>query len=89
LSITIRTGKQKSHKSHPKEKIMNLMGLQGGQYKPLSEQQVDTVHNAALTILEKTGITYESGLENTVDMLEKNGAAVNREKKRQPKTIRR
>ncbi len=61
---------------------MNLMGLQGGQYKPLSAQQIDTVHNAALTILEKTGITYESGLENTVDMLEKNGAAVNREKKR-------
>ncbi len=61
---------------------MNLMGTQGGQYQPLSAQQIDTVHNAALTILEKTGVTYESGLEKTVDMLEKNGAAVNREKKR-------
>jgi len=61
---------------------MNLMGLQGGQYQPLSAQQIDTVHNAAVTILEKTGITYESGLEKTVDMLEKNGAPVNREKKR-------
>ena len=61
---------------------MNLMGSQGGQYQPLSAQQIDTVHNAALTILEKTGITYETGLEKTVDMLEKNGAAVNRETKR-------
>jgi trimethylamine---corrinoid protein Co-methyltransferase len=61
---------------------MNLMGLQGGQYQPLSTQQIDTLHNAALIILEKTGITYESGLEKTVDMLEKNGAAVNREKNR-------
>jgi len=61
---------------------MNLMGLQGGQYQPLSAQQIDTLHNAALIILEKTGITYESGLEKTVDMLEKNGAAVNREKNR-------
>jgi trimethylamine--corrinoid protein Co-methyltransferase len=61
---------------------MDLMGLQGGQYQPLSEKQVETVHNAALTILEKTGITYESGLDDTAAMLEKNGAAVDREKKR-------
>ncbi len=61
---------------------MNLMGLQGGQYQPLSQGQVKAIHNAALTILEKTGITYETGLEATVDMLEANGAVVDRDKKR-------
>ncbi|HSL61650.1 MAG TPA: trimethylamine methyltransferase family protein, partial [Desulfotignum sp.] len=61
---------------------MNLMGLQGGQYAPLSEKQVETLHNAALTILENTGITYESGLDDTVALLEKSGAAVDRDKRR-------
>ncbi len=60
---------------------MNLMGLQGGQYTPLSPEQIETVHDASLAILEKTGITYEQGLEKTVDMLEKNGATVDRDKK--------
>ncbi len=58
---------------------MNLMGLQGGQYRPLSPKQIETVHEAALKILEKTGITYELGLEDTVQMLEDNGATINRE----------
>ena len=57
---------------------MNLMGVQGGQYQPLSLDQVKMVHEASLIILEKTGITYEQGLEDTVQMLEENGAAVNR-----------
>jgi len=47
---------------------MNLMGLQGGQYCPLSSEQIETVHEASLKILEKTGITYEQGLEDTVQM---------------------
>ncbi|MEH0018568.1 MAG: trimethylamine methyltransferase family protein [Desulfobacter sp.] len=61
---------------------MNLMGLQGGQYKPLSREQVETVHKAALQILETTGMTYETGLETTADMLEANGARVDRDEKR-------
>ena len=61
---------------------MNLMGLQGGQYKPLSQAQVETIHNAALQILEKTGITYEAGLEDTVNMLESRGAVVDRDAQR-------
>ncbi len=60
---------------------MNLMGLQGGQYCPLSPQQIETVHEASLKILEKTGITYEHGLEDTVQMLEGNGAAIDRGRK--------
>lgn len=60
---------------------MNLMGLQGGQYRPLSLEQIQVVHDASLKILETTGITYEQGLDDTVQMLENNGAAIDRENK--------
>jgi len=60
---------------------MNLMGLQGGQYRPLSPEQVETVHEASLKILEQTGVTYEQGLEGTVQMLADNGATVDTENK--------
>jgi trimethylamine--corrinoid protein Co-methyltransferase len=63
-----------------KEINMNLMGLQGGQYKPLSPKQVINLHEAALKILENTGFTYEQGLEDTVGMLESSGAVINRDK---------
>ena len=55
---------------------MNSKGLSGGIYKPLSPEGIDTIHDASLTILEKTGITFESGLEDTVQMLANAGAAV-------------
>ncbi len=61
---------------------MKLQGLSGGQYRPLSEKKVKTIHEAALSILEKTGFTYESGLEDTLTMLEKAGASVDRDRSR-------
>ncbi|MFO7714821.1 trimethylamine methyltransferase family protein [Desulfosarcina sp.] len=61
---------------------MNAKGLSGGIYKPLSPAGIETIHNASLTILEKTGIAYESGLGETVDMLASAGAGVDREIKR-------
>ncbi len=60
---------------------MNLMGLQGGQYSPLSEDQIKTLHEASLKILEKIGITYELGIEDTIQMLENNGAVIDRDRK--------
>ncbi len=57
---------------------MSLEGILGGIYSPLSQENIETIHNAALTILEKTGVGYERGLEDTIDMLEKAGARVNR-----------
>ena len=57
---------------------MKLKGLSGGQYRPLSEQQIKTIHEASLSILEKTGFTFEAGLEHTLGMLKKAGATVNR-----------
>jgi trimethylamine--corrinoid protein Co-methyltransferase len=61
---------------------MKLKGLSGGQYRPLSEEQVKTIHKASLSILEKTGFTFESGLENVLDMLNNAGATVDRDKTR-------
>jgi trimethylamine--corrinoid protein Co-methyltransferase len=60
---------------------MTLMGLPGGQYRPLSPEQIDTLHAAALQILETTGMTYEDGLEDTVQMLADHGATVDQAKK--------
>ena len=49
---------------------MELKGLTGGLYQPLSPADIKTIHQAALAILEKTGISYESGLEDTIDILD-------------------
>ena len=58
---------------------MSYKGLSGGIYKPLSEKEVEVIHEASLRILEKTGFTYESGLDDTLIMLEGAGAKVDRE----------
>ena len=55
---------------------MDLKGLPGGQYKPLAEKDIQTIQEAALGILEKTGFTYESGLDDTLHMLEAAGAQI-------------
>jgi trimethylamine---corrinoid protein Co-methyltransferase len=60
---------------------VNLMGLQGGQYSPLSKEQIKTLHEASLKILEKTGITYEPGIEDTIQMLENSGVVIDRDRK--------
>ena len=61
---------------------MELKGLSGGLYQPLSSADIETIHQASLTILENTGILYESGLEGTIDMLEAQGVGVDRERAR-------
>ena len=61
---------------------MNSKVLSGGQYLPLSEKQLKTIHEASLDILEKTGFTYETGLDNTLSMLENAGMTVDRERAR-------
>jgi trimethylamine--corrinoid protein Co-methyltransferase len=57
---------------------MNSQGLSGGQYRPLSEDKIEIIHEAALSILEKTGFTYESGLDDVLEMLEAAGARIDR-----------
>jgi trimethylamine--corrinoid protein Co-methyltransferase len=61
---------------------MNLKGLAGGLYAPLSLDEIETIHDASLTILEKTGMTYESGLDATLEMLKSAGAAVDHDRAR-------
>jgi trimethylamine--corrinoid protein Co-methyltransferase len=61
---------------------MQSSGLSGGQYRPLSDEQVLMIHEAALLILERTGFTYDTGLDSTLQMLEKAGAKVDREQSR-------
>ena len=61
---------------------MPLKGLAGGLYKPLSTNDIATIHEASLTILENIGMTYESGLDETLAMLEGKGLKVDREKNR-------
>ena len=55
---------------------MNLKGLRGGIYQPLSPEGIETIHQASLAILEKTGLAYEAGLDETVAMLANAGAIV-------------
>jgi trimethylamine--corrinoid protein Co-methyltransferase len=45
--------------------------------KVLSDSQVEAVHRATLDVLERTGVKFES--ERALDLLEKNGCAVDRE----------
>ena len=61
---------------------MPLRGLAGGLYKPLSPDDIITIHEASLTILENIGMTYERGLEAVLDMAESKGAIVDRKKSR-------
>ncbi len=57
---------------------MTYKGLSGGQYKPLSQNDVETIHEASLDILEKIGFTFESGLDDTLAVLENAGATIDR-----------
>jgi len=61
---------------------MPLKGLAGGLYKPLSTNDIATIHEGSLMILENIGMTYESGLDETLAMLEGKGLKVDRGKAR-------
>ena len=53
---------------------MQSFGLKGGQYQPLDNKQVEIIHEAALSILERTGIGFEEELGPVVDILIQAGA---------------
>ncbi|MEK7326507.1 MAG: trimethylamine methyltransferase family protein, partial [Chloroflexota bacterium] len=51
-------------------------GQEGGQYQPLSQADVHRIHEAALTVLERTGVeVFESECRA---ILEANGARVDK-----------
>ena len=53
-----------------------IKGLVGGQYKPLTNEQVQQIHRAALSILERTGIVVEE--TEALRLFEKAGATIDR-----------
>lgn len=61
---------------------MKSDGLQGGIYRPLFPQDIESLHHTALTILEKIGMTYESGLEDMLERVQKAGCKIDRDMKR-------
>lgn len=61
---------------------MHTKGLSGGQYRPLSERDIETLHAASLNLLEKTGFTYETGLDETLELLQTAGATVDQDRAR-------
>ena len=42
-----------------KEQPKSNKGLPGGQYKPLTDEQVEQIHQASLAILTRTGVKIE------------------------------
>jgi len=61
---------------------MTSGGRIGGLYQPLSSRDVETIHQKALDLLEEAGITYESGMDDTLDMLKKAGCTVDEKRHR-------
>jgi trimethylamine--corrinoid protein Co-methyltransferase len=55
---------------------MGNPGVVGGQYRPLSESQVEMVHEASLEILEHTGFGFQPSLNDPMKMLERAGARI-------------
>jgi trimethylamine--corrinoid protein Co-methyltransferase len=49
-------------------------GPPGGQYRPLTEDQIKQIHQASLTVLERTGIHVEN--EQILALYRKSGARI-------------
>ncbi len=57
MSRRRRHSRRRHSKDQRKEPLFKpLPGLRGGQYKPLSEEEVKQIHRASLAVLEQTGI---------------------------------
>ncbi len=54
---------------------MTTGGLIGGIYQPLTDQEIEIIHQKALDILEQIGIGYEDDLE-ALEMLDKAGCQI-------------
>ena len=56
------------------------MGLVGGQYRPLTDDQIERIHRAALSILERTGVLVEE--PEALRLLGEAGASVDQDASR-------
>ncbi|MCE8545652.1 trimethylamine methyltransferase family protein [Ruegeria pomeroyi] len=50
-------------------------GMQGGRYKPLSQRDMESIHSAALTVLERTGVSDH--FPELLDLVLPKGAVLN------------
>jgi trimethylamine--corrinoid protein Co-methyltransferase len=55
-------------------------GLSGGSFKPLTDDAISMIHRTAMNIIEEVG--FEVNSSNALDLFEKAGAKVDREKRR-------
>ncbi|RLC98051.1 MAG: trimethylamine methyltransferase [Chloroflexi bacterium] len=63
-----------------KKRRVPIKGLAGGQYKPLTDDQVQRIHGAALSILARTGVSVEE--REALRLFEEAGASVDRDTSR-------
>ncbi|MDH7490677.1 MAG: trimethylamine methyltransferase family protein, partial [Anaerolineae bacterium] len=60
-------------------------GPEGGQYRPLTDEQVREVHRASLAVLETTGILVEN--DTALRLYREGGASVDGHRVRIPPTM--
>ena len=61
---------------------MGRGGLIGNLYRPLSQRQIETIHQKSLDVIEHIGLTFEKGLDDMLAMVEEAGCKVDRKKAR-------
>ena len=61
---------------------MGSGGRLGKLYRPLSQGQIQTIHRKALDVIEDIGLTFETGLDDMLDMAEEAGYKVDLKKAR-------
>jgi len=61
---------------------MGSGGMTGDIYRPLSADQVETIHERALDLLEEGGMTYEEGLEDVLALLKDAGCRIDAKRNR-------
>jgi len=64
---------------------MPRTGLIGGQYKPLTEEQIHRIHEASLAVLEGTGVSVDN--EQALTLFRKGGARLDGNRVRIPSTM--
>jgi trimethylamine--corrinoid protein Co-methyltransferase len=69
----------------PRKRYPDPRGLPGGQYRPLSDEQLQRIHRAALTILERTGVQVEE--PEACRLFQDAGAVVSGERIRLPPAL--
>lgn len=74
--------RKRRRKRRKKRKSVNVVppGLSGGQYRPLTENDVDRIHESALHVLEHTGVEVMES--EARDIFRKAGATIDPEKNR-------